>query len=202
MCTFLSLSLTLTVFLHKFMLFIPKLKSFTMTLKIIFVSFWKFGLFSSVPRKRAGIQRKPSDKLKIGDPFQWYQWSIKSACSNGIACYRRIKKNLWLSFSFFHCPSETLLSVTLSTAFRWSLSGESLEKDDYLLGGTKGNTFLLSDLALTFLAKILITLNCWFCLCPLLPQPLINSNSCPNFFMWGLSAATHTVFTVSHDAEQ
>lgn len=70
------------------------------------------------------------------------------------------KKTLWLSFSFFHCPSETLLSVTLSTAFRWSLSGESLGKDDYLLGGTKGNTFLLSDLALTFLAKILITLNC------------------------------------------
>lgn len=100
MCTFLSLSLTLTVFLHKFMLFIPKLKSFTMTLKIIFVSFWKFGRFSSVPRKRAGIQRKPSDKLKIGDPFQWYQWSIKSACSNGIACYRRIKRPCGYPFPF------------------------------------------------------------------------------------------------------
>lgn len=94
----------------------------------------------------------------------------------------------------FPRPAEILLSVTLSTAFLCSLSGEWLEKNDYLPRGSKGNRFLLSDVGFNFPSKNSSHFELLILSLPLLSQLLFQTLA-PVLLMCGLSAATHIVFT-------
>lgn len=107
---------------------------------------------------------------------------------------------LWLSFGYPFPFSTVLQRFSFLSLCQQPFSGAWMENDWRKIiicqGDQKETLFYLVMLALTFLAKIPVTFNCWFCLCPssikLLPhfllcevyqQQLIQCSLCDNLLM-------------------
>lgn len=167
-----------------------------MTLEIFSVSVWKFGWFSSIPRKRARTQkslltffdRRPFLVIPMVRKICLFQWNH---------LLQENKKD----------PVAILFLFPLScrdSPFCHSVNSLSLEPEWGMIGerwlsakGIKGkHVFIWVMLVLSFLAKILVTLNCWFCLCPSSLNFKLIQTLAPIFFMWGLTAATYTCWAV------